>query len=528
MNRFTCIVMACLVAVAAIACGGETQPSTEALLPIVVAPDVYVLCASHQFGSATVGWVTFHDETILIDCPRPDYLPKILAQIESTSGKPLRRAILTHSRPSQLDAAQVLLKRGILVYAARQTATLLKQALPSNMPGAGSIHEISDVITIDDREQHLELHPLGHAAGPGNLAVLARPGNVLFAGELCSNGPKLELARGQNRRWIDALKQLQRLSAEKIVPAFGGPGGPELLRRQSEFLVELRRRVSYLVTQSKPRDVIVGKLKMDTGEPISPLLSNWFPYDIPTADDIEHLVDELTVPLSPFQNDPFDRDDKRPRALALIGDRVHDPAVIEEYLSQAFSDAGVAVRFAFDVRGLSVEHLKQVQLFCILRDGVHWPEAPDKNAVWMTPEQEDAVVQFVKNGGAVLGLHNCLGLYPAGGPYLQLLGGSYNGHGPLERFRVDVGDAAHPIARGVASFEIPDEQHTPIPNLDTVHIFLRSRSEEGIEAAAGWTREVGQGRVCHLAPGHTRESLSHPMVQLLLRNAINWCLKREI
>ena len=261
--------------------------------------------------------------------------------------------------------------------------------------------------------------------------------------------------------------------------------------------------------------------------PVSPILSNWFPYDIPKVTDIEHLYDELTVPMSPYRNDPFDEEDRRPRALALIGDRVHDPAHIEEYLTRAFSEAGVAVRFAFDVRALSSENLKQVHIFCILRDGVHWPEGIDKHSMWMTPDQEKAIVGFVKNGGALIGLHNCPGLYPEGGPYLELLGGTYKGHGPLERFRVKVHDTDHPIARGVESFEVADEQHTPVPNLDKVHIFLKSYSEEGVEAAAGWAYDFGKGRVCYLANGHTRESLAHPMVQLLLRNAINWCLKRE-
>ena len=163
------------------------------------------------------------------------------------------------------------------------------------------------------------------ASGPGNLAVLVPHRHILFAGEVCSNGPKNDISRGHNNRWIEALGQLEQLSAETVVPAFGGIGGPESLRRQKEFLVELRRRVSYLITQSKTRDFVVGTLKMHTGEPVSPILSNWFPYDIPEVTDIEHLYDELTVPISPYRNDSFNDEDQRPRALALIGDRVHDP-----------------------------------------------------------------------------------------------------------------------------------------------------------------------------------------------------------
>jgi type 1 glutamine amidotransferase len=522
-----CFFAASLLIVVTTARAGEAPGPSGALLPKRLAPDVHVLCSSHRFGSATVGWVTFREEAVLIDCPHPDSLPKILTGIESTTDKPLKRLVLTHSRPSQLEAAREFLRRGVLVFAERQTASLLKQTLPANDPAARAIREVHELTKIQDDGVLLELHPLGHASGPGNLAVLVPHRSILFAGEVCSNGPKSSIARGHNRRWIEATGRLQRLSAETVVPAFGGTGGPELLQRQRDSLVELRRRVSYLVTQTKPRDFVVDRLTFQTGVPVSPILSNWFPYDIPDGDDIGHLYDELTVPASPYTNDPFDEEERRPRALALIGDRVHDPAQIEQNLTRAFSEAGVAVRFAFDVRALTSENLKQVQIFCILRDGVHWPEATDRNSVWMTPDQQKAVIGFVEDGGAVLGLHNCLGLYPAGGPYLEVMGGTYNGHGPLERFRVKVTDGGHPIARGVEPYEVADEQHTPVPSPGKVHIFLKSESDEGVEAAAGWTREFGKGRVCYLANGHTRESLAHPMVQLLLRNAVHWCLSRE-
>ncbi len=113
------------------------------------------------------------------------------------------------------------------------------------------------------------------------------------------------------------------------------------------------------------------------------------------------------------------------------------------------------------------------------------------------------------------------------GPYLDLVGGRYIGHGPLERFRVEVVDSDHPITRGVSAFFVADEQHTPPYDEGRVHLLLRNRSDDGKVAAAGWVREPGRGRLCHLANGHTREALLHPMYQKLLRNAVRWCLRLE-
>ena len=181
-----------------------------------------------------------------------------------------------------------------------------------------------------------------------------------------------------------------------------------------------------------------------------------------------------------------------------------------------------------DVRALSAENLAKVRLLVILRDGLQRPGPdPRRDFIWMTPEQQRAVVSFVEGGGGFLNLHNSMGLYPADGPYLDLVGGRYVGHGPLERFRVEVVDPDHPVTRGVSGFFVADEQHTPPYDEKRVHLLLRNRSDDGKSAAAGWVREPGRGRLCHLANGHTREALLHPMYQRLMRNAVRWCLRLE-
>ena len=196
--------------------------------------------------------------------------------------------------------------------------------------------------------------------------------------------------------------------------------------------------------------------------------------------------------------------DSRPHALVLIGDQPHEPGHIEEGLRPVFEATGVVPHFTVDVNALSAENLAKVRLLVILRDGLMRPQRGDRrHFIWMTPEQERAVVAFVEGGGGFLNLHNAMGLYPANGPYLDLVGGRYIGHGPLERFGVEVVDAAHPVTRGVDSFFVADEQHTPPYDEERVHLLLRNRSDDGKAAAAGWVREPGRGRLCHLANGHT-------------------------
>ena len=388
---------------------------------------------------------------------------------------------------------------------------------------ASVLQGLSQRTLIGEKEHFVEFIPYGSVTGKPGAAVYFSPQKVLFTGPIGVNGPRARLPGSSNTAsWITVLGELQNLTAIKIVPGFGSWGGRELLNRQRHFLIELRRQVAHLIAQERSLDVIRKEVSLP------PDYLVWMPYDTPSSEDIDQVYAELTIPLAPFNDGAPRVSDLRAHALVLIGDRWHEPGHIEEGLRPVFEETKVVPHFTVDVRTLSTENLKNVQLLVILRDGMQWPDGEDKpGRVWMTSEQERAVVDFVKKGGAFLNLHNSMGLYPADGPYLKLMGGRYIGHGPLERFRVEVVDPNHPITRGVQDFTVADEQHTPPYDKTTVHLFLQNRSNDGKVAAAGWAYEPGRGRLCHLANGHTREALLHPMVQRLLRNAVNWCLRRE-
>lgn len=217
---------------------------------------------------------------------------------------------------------------------------------------------------------------------------------------------------------------------------------------------------------------------------------------------------------------------KRPKALALIGDRYHSPVYIRDNLVTAFVRENIPVTFIENVEALSAESLRDFQLLVILRDGMNWPNGFDKEHVkWMTGAQQQAIWDFVTGGGGFLALHNSQGLYPPGGLYYKLFGGDYGGHPKPYVFTVRVDNKNHPITAGVEDFEIFDEQHTVKYYLDDAHLLLRTMARDNLSAAGGWWKEEGKGRFVYLSPGHTPEALGHPMMQRLIRNSLNWLLK---
>ena len=474
-----------------------------------------------RYHSANCGWVALGGETLLIDLPRGIPAAEFLALVAATTGKPVRTLALTNIQDGDNTILHSLIEKGvtrILTSAAMRTRLL---AAPRPVDPA-NLHALADRTPIGDAAVTVDFLPFDQIAAPAGAAVWVSGQAVLFSGPLVVNGPRAALTGSDTAQWVANLRRLEAVSPARVVPGFGSWGGPELLVRQRRFLTELRRQVGYHICQGRPHDGLRDQVRLPSD------CFAWTPYGHATAMDFEHVYQELTVPLAPFHGHAPAPSDSRPHALVLIGDLPHEPGHLEEGLQPVFDATGVIPHFTVDVNALSAQNLAKVQLLVILRDGLMRPERDARtHFIWMKPEQERAVVAFVDGGGGFLNLHNAMGLYPANGPYLNLVGGRYIGHGPLERFQVEVVDAAHPVTRGVDSFFVADEQHTPPYDAGRVHLLLRNRSDSGKTAAAGWVREPGRGRLCHLANGHTLEALLHPMYQRLMCNAVNWCLHQE-
>ncbi|HEY1602628.1 MAG TPA: ThuA domain-containing protein [Pirellulales bacterium] len=498
-----------------------------------IAPGIHVVGFADKYRSANCGWIGTADGTLLIDLPRGENTATLLADIAKSTGKPVTTLVLTSATAADLPVIDALLKQGVkrvclspatfraLMSRPGQTATNTKVISPAPTPRPG--YELLDQpAALGDAQTPIEFLPQDQVFVHGGACVRLPKQQVLFGGPLLYHGPRVPLAGSDTAAWVTALEQLSELHAAHVVPGFGSWGDGELVPRQLRFLSELRRQVAYFIAQGQPQEDLQRVVRL------VPHYLVWMPYDTPLAEDLDYVYRELTVPLAPFNGHPPEPGDKRPHALVLIGDQPHEPGHIEAGLRPVFAATDVVPHFAFDVRALSADNLARVQLLVILRDGLQRPQAPGQpDYVWMTPTQEKAVVDFVHRGGGFLNLHNSMGLYPEDGPYLRLVGGRYIGHGPLERFRVEVVDRDHPVTRGVQDFSVADEQHTPPIDADKVHLLLRNRSDDGQTAAAGWVYEPGQGRLCHLANGHTRESLAHPMYRRLMRNAVLWCLRQD-
>ena len=215
------------------------------------------------------------------------------------------------------------------------------------------------------------------------------------------------------------------------------------------------------------------------------------------------------------------------KALILAGDHFHNPDDAFEGVGSVLKSEGIEVECTRDFATLNKEMLADKNLFVIHRDGIEFPNGREAGPVaWMQPHQEEAIEQFVLEGGGFLALHNAGWAYPWKGGYRRTLGGYYIGHPAFAKFRVEVVNKIHPITTEVESYEIEDEQHLLHCDYDRVEVLLISQGEDGRQSVSGWAHEYGKGRVVYLPHGHTLGVLRHHNSQHLLHNAAHWLLRQ--
>ncbi|MFK7909182.1 MAG: PVC-type heme-binding CxxCH protein [Akkermansiaceae bacterium] len=131
-------------------------------------------------------------------------------------------------------------------------------------------------------------------------------------------------------------------------------------------------------------------------------------------------------------------------------------------------------------------------------------------------DQEAALLEYSKNGGACVFLHSACGCFRNSDAYIKLLGAQFKSHGSGV-FRVKTIKPDHELMKGYKGFECWDEtyiHHKHNPD----RIVLQKREEEPWT----WVRTNGKGRVFYTASGHDDRCWSLAEYQDLIYRGIMW------
>ena len=137
---------------------------------------------------------------------------------------------------------------------------------------------------------------------------------------------------------------------------------------------------------------------------------------------------------------------------------------------------------------------------------------------------------WIEAGHAFVGIHSATDTFPRFPPYLDMIGGQFEHHGPQTGVKVRIRDPDHPATRDLDDpLDVFDEIYQ-FRRLDPsrLHVLLGldAHPETGVPGSfpLAWTREPGQGRVFYTALGHRTDVVESPWFHRHLLGGILWAL----
>jgi type 1 glutamine amidotransferase len=159
---------------------------------------------------------------------------------------------------------------------------------------------------------------------------------------------------------------------------------------------------------------------------------------------------------------------------------------------------------------------------CVLGTGfthlVRQPGGPATREPELTPEQEEGLLQFVRGGKGLVGIHGT-GWW-IGGRAVDLIGGHANWHPPGLHFTVHIENPDHPVTQGLEDFELDDEIYISAYD-PAIQILATANWHERAHPMA-WVKPYGAGRVFYTTLGHGPATFRQPGMQRLLEQGVRW------
>lgn len=150
-------------------------------------------------------------------------------------------------------------------------------------------------------------------------------------------------------------------------------------------------------------------------------------------------------------------------------------------------------------------------------------------------EQKRAIVDFVREGGAFIGVHNAADTLYNFREYGEMLGGYFVAHPWTQVVKVRVEDPTHPSTRHLPpTFEVLEEVYTfrdwsrdkthVLISLDNSSVDLSKGTRPDNDYALAWCHNYGRGRVFYTAFGHFTWLWRQEWFQRHLLGGLAWAM----
>jgi len=257
--------------------GTASAGMAEAAKVDLIAPDIYFHEGTVSDNADAVcnnGWIMFEDYVLVIDANFPAGAKLIISKIRSLTDKPIRFAFDTHHHGDHAYGNQVFVENGGVpvahtgvieemhryetgYYGSKpgrwEEAAKTRADLRTTRLKPPSVLFSKDLI-FDDGKHRVELMHLGVAHTHGDAVAWLPNERVLFAGDMCVNGPYNYVGDGDVGKWIETLDAAKQLGAKIVCTGHGPRSVASVLDDQQAFFKALREQVGSVMAGKPPEE----------------------------------------------------------------------------------------------------------------------------------------------------------------------------------------------------------------------------------------------------------------------------------
>jgi putative membrane-bound dehydrogenase-like protein len=201
----------------------------------------------------------------------------------------------------------------------------------------------------------------------------------------------------------------------------------------------------------------------------------------------------------------------KPIRVLFLGDNGHHrPAERFRQLQPVLAGRGIDLTYTDKIEALNAKTLGSYDGLIVYA-----------NTTKITPEQEQALLDFVERGKGFIPIHCASYCFLNSPKYVSLVGAQFKSHG-TGTFRTTIAEPDHPVVKGFKGFESWDETYVHTKHNEQGRTVLEYRVEGKIKEPWTWVRTQGKGRVFYTAWGHDQRTWSNEGFQNLIERGIRW------
>lgn len=257
MRVFNCLCVGLLVWMNGVAFAQEAK-LTEVL------PNIYCMVDTVGNG-ANATFLTTEEGVLVFDTRGSESEARqVLEAIRKETDQPVVYVVNSHFHNENISGNGVFKSARTIIAHKRALAMTVLEAEREKRKVTAANLSFEKKLELRLGKYHLKLIHPGPAHTDGDLYVYIPKWRILITGGLVFNGIIPFLGDSNVESWIHALREMEDLDAEVIVPGHGPAGGKPLVTQMKHYLMELRRFVNDALDDDKnlPDTIILVKEKL--------------------------------------------------------------------------------------------------------------------------------------------------------------------------------------------------------------------------------------------------------------------------